>query len=154
MRVSGPYLEFDPNFRRRVSKHILWYTWNWRPTVLSRQVLNDCHDRSPLIRSVLGESNLKSTGAVLIGFGQVGQPQCFPVSRETPPFARFSGWARWKGPDGRKRCSVLALWVRGSSNWPTVTKDGLFQDCLTWRIPTSVSSGHAARATSQRAVTD
>ena len=72
----------------------------------------ECHDRNPLIRSTLRENNLKPTGAVLIGFGQVGQPQHFPVSRETPPFAGFSGWAMWKGPDGRKRCSLQALWVQ------------------------------------------
>ena len=34
------------------------------------------------------------------------------MSRETPPFAGFSGWARWKDPDARKRCSLLALWVQ------------------------------------------
>jgi hypothetical protein len=84
----------------------------------------ECHDRNPLIRSTLRENNLKPTGAVLIGFGQVGQPQRFPVSRETPSFAGLSGWARWKGPDGRKRWSLLALWVHGFSSWPTVTKEG------------------------------
>jgi hypothetical protein len=65
-----------------------------------------------LIRSTLCENSLKPTGAVLIGFGRVGQPQRFPVSCETPPFAGFSGWARWKGPDARKGCSLLALWVQ------------------------------------------
>jgi DNA invertase Pin-like site-specific DNA recombinase len=34
------------------------------------------------------------------------------MSREAPPFAGFSGCARWKGPDARKRCSLLALWVQ------------------------------------------
>ena len=45
------------------------------------------------------------------------------MSRETPPFAGFSDAARWKGPDGRKRCSLLALWVHGSWSGPTVAKD-------------------------------
>jgi len=82
------------------------------------------HDRNPLIRSALPENNQKPTGAVLVGFGQVGQPQRCPVSRETRHLRGFSDVARWKGPHGRKRRSLLALWVHGSSSWPTVTKDG------------------------------